>query len=268
MSEKITVYIPVYNGANFIECAIDSILSQTYKNYEIIVSDNKSTDNTVEIVKRYMNDKRIKLIEKPRNTGMLNNGNDCLRMIKTKYFMGICHDDYFYDDRALEIGVSVLEANPEYPVVYCDMMFVDACNRPITKKSTGYSGEIESNLIAKKSIISGRNLYSIPLLIRTSAIREFTYSDEYYHTSDIDFSIWIGKNQKIYYLPDSLFALRFHGYNNTARKYDTLMEEYIQLANKYNIHLNRFERAVMRTNHYMNYVRKSLFYFYLDKIRR
>lgn len=268
MSEKITIYMPVYNGSNYIENAIKSILKQSYKDFIVIISDNNSKDNTVEIIKKYLYDERVKLVSRPENIGMIGNGNACLKLINTKYFMGICHDDYFYDDRALEKGVQILESMPDIPVVYCDMMFVDGNNKPLTKKNTGFRGQVSSDGLAKKSIISGRNLYSIPLLIRTSAIGSFIYSEDFYHTSDIDFSIWIGRHQEIVYLPDTLFALRFHGSNYTARKFDTLNREFLGLADKYNIKLSFFEKLAMRFNHRFNYLRRTLFYLYLDIFRK
>lgn len=268
MSTDITIYMPVYNGSNYIECAIKSILSQSYGKFILIISDNHSTDNTVEIVNKYLGDERVKLVSRPENIGMVGNGNACLKLIDTKYFMGICHDDYFYDDRALERGVQILESMPDVPVVYCNMMFVDAYNKPITKKNTGLRGKVNSDVLAKKSIISGRNLYSIPLLIRTSAVGSFEYTGAFYHTSDIDFSIWIGRNQEVFYLPDVLFALRFHGSNCTARKFDTVDNELMLLAKKYGIEVSAIERIAMKFNYKYNYLRKILFYLFLDLVRK
>jgi glycosyltransferase involved in cell wall biosynthesis len=267
MSARITIYLPVYNGANFIECAIKSILRQTYNNILLIISDNSSTDETVSIVSKYLYDERITLVRQPYNVGMIKNGNDGLDRIETDYFMFIAHDDYFYDDKALEMAVEILEKNKNIQAVYSYMMFVDSHGKTITQNKYKYNGLTSGDVVARKSIISCRNLYSIPLLIRTSSIKGFRYTDGFYHTSDIDFSISISKGNSIYYIPKPLPALRFHKNNNTARNYSKTIEEFKRLASKHNIELSKAELLQMIINHLITVFKKNLFYFYLDNIR-
>ena len=268
MSSKITIYIPVYNGANFIECAIKSILRQTYNNFLLMISDNSSTDETVSIVNKYLFDERITLIKQPYNVGMLKNGNDGLDRIKTDYFMFIAHDDFIYDDSALEIGIEILEKNKNISAVYSYMMFVDERGKPIAQNKYKFNGLTSGDIVAKNTIISCRNLYSIPLLIRTSSIKGFRYTEGFYHTSDVDFSISVSKGNQIYYVQKPLVALRFHGNNNTARNYSRFIEEFKRLAIKHNVKLSKTDLIKMNIHHLITVFKKHLFYFYLDNIRR
>lgn len=268
MTEKITIYMPVYNGADYIESAIDSILNQTYRSFTLLISDNKSTDNTVEIVKKYLCDARVKLVVNDENVGMLNNGNRCLNMIDTKYFTGLCHDDIFFAPDAIEKAVNVLENHNDVAVVYCGTQMIDSSGNPIMIRKNSYTGIVDSDFVARKSILNGRNLYGAVLLSRSSAIADFKYSSDYYHTSDIDFSIWAGRNKRVYYLPENLIGLRFHGSNYTARKFDSIDKEFMGLADKYDIKLSFGEKGLMRINHYLNYLKKRVFYIYLDRIRK
>ena len=71
---KITVLMPVNNCAQYIEEAVESILNQTFKDFEFLIIDDASTDNTVSIIKRY-SDSRIILIQKSKNTGLTSNLN-------------------------------------------------------------------------------------------------------------------------------------------------------------------------------------------------
>ena len=148
------------------------------------------------------------------------------------------------------------------------MMFVDAQGKPITQNKYKFKGFTSGDDVARKSIISCRNLYSIPLLIRTSSIKGFRYTEGFYHTSDVDFSISISKRNQIYYIPKSLLALRFHGDNNTARNYSKFIEEFKLLAIKHNIKLSKSELLQMKINHLITVLKKDLFYFYLDNFRR
>ncbi|OPY16593.1 MAG: Hyaluronan synthase [Syntrophus sp. PtaB.Bin075] len=268
MSPKITIYIPVYNGANYIECAIKSVLRQTYKNISLIISDNCSTDETVSIVSKYLYDERITLIKQHNNGGMLKNCNDGLDRIKTEYFMMISHDDYFYSDNALEAGIEILEKNKNIPAVYSYTMFVDDRGRPIIQRKFKYRGLTSGDIVAKKSIIACRNLYGIPLLIRAKSIKELRYSEGFDNSADVDFSISISKGHQIYYVPKSLLAIRFHGNNATARNYLKVIKEFQRMAIKQNIKLSKTELLQMNINHLITVYKKYLFYFYLDNIRR
>jgi glycosyltransferase involved in cell wall biosynthesis len=268
MPSKITIYIPVYNGAVYIKFLIESLLRQTYRNISLIISDNCSTDETVSIVSKYLCDERITLIKQTYNVGALKNFNDGLDKIKTEYIMFMSHDDYFYDDKALEAGFEILEKNKNIPAVYSYTMLVDEHGKPIMQRKFKYSGLTSGDVVAKKSIVSCRNLYGIPVLIRTSAIKELRFAEGYDHTSDVDFSISISKGKQIYYIPKPLLAIRFHGDNNTARNYSKIIEEFKRMATKQNIKLSKIELLQMNMNHLITVFKKHLFYFYLDKIRR
>ncbi len=241
---------------------------QTYKDISFIISDNCSTDETVSIVSKYSYDERITLIRQPYNIGALENGNYGLSRIKTEYFMMLSHDDYFYDDNALEYGIEILEKNKNIPAVYSYTMLVDAHNKSIIKRKFKYSGLTSGDIVAKESIISCRNLYGIPLLIRTSSIKELRFQEGFDNSGDVDFSISISKGHKIYYVPKSLLAIRFHDDNATARNYSRLIEEFKRIAIKQNITLSKSELLQMNINHIITVYKKHLFYFYLDKIRR
>jgi len=90
----VTIGMPVYNGSNSIAIAIQSILSQSYQNLEIIISDNNSVDNTLEICNKYaLLDDRITIIQNQKNVGGTENCNILMKAASGKYFMLMAHDD-------------------------------------------------------------------------------------------------------------------------------------------------------------------------------
>ncbi len=91
----VSICIPTYNRAKFIQRAIDSALGQTYKNLEVIVVDNASTDNTEEIVSRY-NDTRLKYVRNTENIGQFGNLNRCIELYSGD-FLHILHSDEYID---------------------------------------------------------------------------------------------------------------------------------------------------------------------------
>lgn len=110
----ITVVIPVYNVAAFIDQTIASILEQTLTDFECVFIDDHSTDNTVEIIKSY-NDARIIIIEKEKNTGYTNSLNYGIKMARGKYIARMDGDDMM-DNYRFEKQFDFLEKNPEVGV--------------------------------------------------------------------------------------------------------------------------------------------------------
>lgn len=128
----ITVLMPVYNCELYIKEALESILNQTYADFEFLIIDDASTDKTVCIIKTY-NDSRIKLIEKPRNTGYTNSLNYGLTLAKGKYIARMDGDDISLPERFAK-QVTFLDANPD--VVLCGTLYQiigtkNICNHPL-----------------------------------------------------------------------------------------------------------------------------------------
>lgn len=93
-NELISIGMPIYNGETFLHKALGSILSQDYTNIEVIISDDNSTDNSLEILRTFAKkDKRIRLFNQKKNTGFANNYNFVLSKAKGEYFMWAAQDD-------------------------------------------------------------------------------------------------------------------------------------------------------------------------------
>lgn len=108
MEKLITIGLPVYNGAPLIKEAIDSLLCQSYKNFELIISDNNSTDDTEQLCRSYASsDSRIRYVRQPNNSGGFSNFQWVLNEAKGIYFMWACHDDLWSQDYLAEM-VSIL----------------------------------------------------------------------------------------------------------------------------------------------------------------
>lgn len=108
---KVTVGLPVYNGEAYIRRAVDSVLSQTFTDFELIISDNASTDSTSTICKEYVEkDQRIAYTVHERNIGPIFNFLSVLSKAKSDYFVWISDDDY-WEPTFLEKNLEVLESN-------------------------------------------------------------------------------------------------------------------------------------------------------------
>lgn len=113
---KISVVIPTYNYAHFLDDAIQSVLTQSFTNFELIISDNHSTDNTDEVVAKYLHDNRVSYFKNDSNLGLVGNWNKCLDYATGDYVKFLCADDKFHP-QLLQKFVDVVEEHPTVTLV-------------------------------------------------------------------------------------------------------------------------------------------------------
>jgi glycosyltransferase involved in cell wall biosynthesis len=118
---KVSIGLPVYNGEKYLRAAIDSILTQTFTDFELIISDNASTDSTETICKEYaVKDSRIRYYRNDKNIGGSNNHNRVFELSKGQYFQWTADDD-LWDSRFLQKSVEILDREPS--IVLCFSIF-------------------------------------------------------------------------------------------------------------------------------------------------
>lgn len=114
MNPEISVIMGVYNLSPRYKEAIKSILDQTFSNFEFIICDDKSTDNTLQVLKEIAKkDNRIKIISNKQNMGLGASLNHCLKFARGKYIARMDDDDFSNKDR-FQIEFDFLEKHPEY----------------------------------------------------------------------------------------------------------------------------------------------------------
>ena len=121
----LSIGMPVFNDVLFIEESLCSILNQTFTNFELIISDDGSTDGSEEICRRYaFKDKRIRYIRQPLNLGISKNMQFLLNQSKAKYFMWAADDDLWMPNFAKEL-IDLLENNQESISAFCNYKIID-----------------------------------------------------------------------------------------------------------------------------------------------
>jgi glycosyltransferase involved in cell wall biosynthesis len=122
----VSVGLPVYNGGKYVARALDSLLAQDLTDFEIIICDNGSQDDTVEICSRYAaRDSRIRLHQNPQNLGLVKNFNRTFELARGKYFKWVAHDDWHAPD-SLGRSVGLLESHPDAVACATGVSIVDA----------------------------------------------------------------------------------------------------------------------------------------------
>src|SRR5579872_4420041 len=123
---KVSVIIPNYNHAKFLVQRIESVLNQTFTDFEIILMDDKSTDNSLEIIERYRHYPKLsKIILNETNSGStFKQWNKGIREAKGEYIW-IAESDDYADEKFLENLVSIIESNGNVGMAYCQSFDVD-----------------------------------------------------------------------------------------------------------------------------------------------
>lgn len=116
VSPKVSVLIPTYNSAHFLDEAIQSVLDQTYTDFELIIVDNCSTDNSEQVIAKYLTDKRVTYHKNKTNIGLVGNFNKCLEYAQGEYIKYLCSDDKFHPE-LLRKYVAIMDQYPNVALV-------------------------------------------------------------------------------------------------------------------------------------------------------
>jgi glycosyltransferase involved in cell wall biosynthesis len=209
----VTIGMPVYNGARYLELALQSILSQTYRNFELIISDNASTDDTESICRRYAElDDRIRYYRNERNLGAAANYNRVIHLARGRYFRHAAHDDILAPTN-IERCVAVLNEWPDVALAYPRMIMIDAAGEQIeTREHSLELGDARpSARFAKYAYQCDEGSMCDPVfgLFRTSALRETNLLGAYI-AADMILLGEIALRGRIVEIPEYLFFERYH----------------------------------------------------------
>lgn len=217
----VTIAIPMYNAEHFIERTLRSVLEQSYKNIQVLVYDNSSTDASRQIVESIL-DPRLKLITSARNYGPGYNFNRCLQQIDGKYFKLVCADDLLYP-RCIEEQVAIFEdpQNEGISLVACGRDIIDSSGKILTARSyPGKAGRISSKDAIKSLVRHGTNRIGEPMagMVPASIAKQVSlFRDKIPYVIDVDFWMRVLQKGDLYFMQKSLCAFRISSNSWSAR---------------------------------------------------
>lgn len=226
MNSTVSIIMPTYNSEKYVGIAIQSILLQSYTDFELIISDDASTDNTKEIIKSFK-DKRITFLENRKNKGISENRNLCLFLAKGKYIAVMDNDDISLPNR-IEEQIIFLEKNSNVDVVGTFVCFIDERNN-----ITGYSGGYTKDHEIKKRLFWRNPIPSPTILARADWFKKWNYRPRTGRIDDHD--LFLRANKSTYYeiIPEYLYCYRTYLKSIYLKKYIKAQIDSISYKLKY-----------------------------------
>ena len=224
----ISVLMPAYNAEEYIAEAIESILNQTFKDYEFIIVDDCSTDNTWQIIKKYIKkDSRIKAHKNEKNLGIAGNRNKLISMAKGDYIIWQDADDISMPYR-LEKQYKFMEENPEVGILGGWLQFFNKNgNLSVRKYAT-------DDKVLRRKIFIYSPVAQPAAIIRKKLLDEVgKYDLKYPPAEDIDMSFRIGVKCKFANLPEIIIKYRENNNSATFTKLKKIELDTIEIRKKY-----------------------------------
>ncbi|MBN1870862.1 MAG: glycosyltransferase [Candidatus Omnitrophica bacterium] len=227
----VSVVMPTYNQAPFIEEAIKSVLSQTYRHIELIIIDNFSTDNTRQIVESFV-DPRVRyqpfanqgIIAASRNLG--------IKQAKGEYVAFIDSDDVWFENK-LRLQIDAFNEDPEIGLVSCLFVVKGAGGdgKILGPKERGIRGHLYDQLLNSNFIVGSS------VVVKGSVFGELGYFDESSELRCVeDFDLWlrIARSKKVVFIPEIQGIYRLHALN--ANVEESRLEKALRVIDKHYAH--------------------------------
>lgn len=233
---ELSIIMPVYNGETYLRQAIDSILNQTYTNFELIVIDDASTDGTAKIIRSY-NDPRIKVIRNLDHQGNYPSRNKGQEIAIGKYFCVMDADDISYP-RRLEVQYTYMENHPDILAIGTSFDF----------SISGLKRDLPLSYEQIQLALLDNNSFLHPsIMVRADVMRMHGgYNEKYIYSSDYDLMARLALSGKVENLPDVLMMYQCHECQ-ISQKYKREQEMYAdEIRRKYQIEfINRYKTKEM-----------------------
>lgn len=212
MSPKISVIMSAYNSEKYLEDSINSILNQSFKDFEFIIVNDCSTDSSLKIIKKYQReDNRIKLIDNSKKINLANSLNKCLKVSKGKYIARMDADDISIKNR-LEVQYNFMEENKDIFLCGGSAIVINEYG-----KREGKFLKYDSYNRIKRKLLDSNPLIHPSIFFRNT--RGLFYRGGFELSQDYDFYLRIlESNRKITNIPDLIIMYRIYNENEDKIK--------------------------------------------------
>ena len=228
---KVSVLIPSFNHENYIEKCVDSILNQSHKDLELIISDDNSNDKTIKKIKKY-SDKRIKLFQQKKNLGICNNLNFLTKRVQGKFFCYSGSDDFF-DKYKIEKQLNFMLTN-KIDFSFTHVNFINSSGKFVKDNDNYMLGNfnVKNRSVGEwfNTFFFRGNVLNAPSSMFKQSLKSKIHFDENYEYLH-DFKIYIDlmfHGKKFGILNEKLTYYRLHPKNNSSRDINNINKDFLE----------------------------------------
>jgi len=220
---KVSVVIPVYNRARYVAAAVESVLAQSFTDFELLLINDGSTDGSAEILRSY-SDPRVRLVCNQSNLGIPQTRNMGLRLACGEYLAWLDSDDVAYRDR-LNAQVAFLDRHQDYAAVGSWTMAMDERGRRLTGLGLFPISpeEVQSQLLFHCSLANSS------VMARTAILQEYGYCEQWAVCTDFDLWVRVAGKYKLGNLPRVLVRRRMHSGRITQEQAQLVKEAKLEI---------------------------------------
>ena len=242
----VTVAIPTFNRINYLKEAIESVLTQTVQDIEILIADNASTDGTEGMVRKIADaDSRIVYFRHSHNIGQIGNWNFCLEKARGEYFLMLSDDDIMEKESIARL-LSGFE-DPQVTLVYSKVLFIDSYSQPFGLSKAALQLEAGGDFILG-SLSHGREIYPSATMHRTDTAKRVGGYPDIGTTTDLAIRLRIAQEGKVKFVNIPLVRYRIHNsaLSNSGDKVASSFEQFLAWIAKEENPLYEYRRQALR----------------------
>ena len=266
---KISIVMASYNYASIIGEAIESVINQTYKDWELIIVDDGSTDNSVEVIKKYLNDNRIKLYINEKNLGLAKTVRKGIQYSTSDWIAFLESDDKFFPN-ALEEKVKAISKNAD--IIFTNLELIGNENLKLLYLQHFENIKTYWKLLINTGFVENfaqyiSNVNLIPtfsvVMVKKNLLMKCKFNS--LCKSSLDYFLWAQLSlYKVYYIDKKLTYWRLHDDSYINRDKQNWLKKYIFNIIIYSYTIKNYNR-ILQFFKLLHYIRARLIYLKLDK---
>jgi glycosyltransferase involved in cell wall biosynthesis len=209
---RVSVVLPIFNGERYLAQAIESVLAQTYSNYEILAVNDGSKDSSGEIAQAYLHTNKIRYLEQV-NAGVANARNTAIANASGEFIAFLDQDDLWAPDK-LANQVAYLASNPDVALVHCRVACIDHSGARISCAGLVHVGETSG--YCAEQLLTGNHIAVLTVVVRRCCLEQVGFLNQHYAPSD-DWDLWlrIALRYPLGFLDAELAKYRVHDSNES-----------------------------------------------------
>lgn len=225
-SDLVSIGIPFYNSAKYLDFAIRSVLNQSYSNWELILVDDGSKDESLLIAEKYASDSRIILVSDGKNKGLPARLNELSILAKGKYYARMDADDIMFPNR-IEAQLKFMQENPNVDVIGACAVSIDNQNNIVGKRNCtrGFKN-------GKKEIIQNGCFIHPSVMGKRSWFVNYSYDIEFKRSQDLELWVRTVDSSQFYILEEPMIFYREIGIPTFKKYYESILAIYT-IYNRY-----------------------------------